>query len=292
MKEHCVLVVTALLLCAMVLPAFALMLSGDAGEPITGVANAVNGGRVAMGKGALFFVNKDRYLMECSPPFQKSERAYGAVEYACLDTLNNDIYYFHHYLAEKGQRPSYFTIVGRGQYYDPGKPPKYVTRVVRDSIRQKGRTALVHVTEKIRSLSVTQDAVYYVLMNSLVKTDISGKRTQEIPIYYQGQAMDVHYVFPYSGYAYFNGKNDGLLYRVPLSGQQAERLSEQQVGGFTIAKKGAQDVLLFSDAKSNLYSWPLDGSSAPQVMEGISASALNADENYAYFTNAANGHKV
>lgn len=72
---------------------------------------------------------------------------------------------------------------------------------------------------------------------------------------------------------------------------QAE-FGEQKVGGFTIAKKGAQDVLLFSDAKNSLYLWQLDGNSAPEVMEGISASALNADEHYAYFANAADGYKV
>lgn len=291
MKKRCLLIVTALLLCA-TLPAFALMLSDDVGDSLTGVSNAVNGGRVAMGKGTLFFVNKERYLMQSNPPFQRSERAYGAVEYASLDTLNGDIYYFHHYLAERGEKPTTFTVVGRGKFYEPGKPNKYVTRIVRDSINKKGRLTLVNVSERIRSLSVTQNKVLYVLSDSLVSTDIKSTATKEIPIYFQGKQMDVHYVFPYGEYAYFNSKNNGLLYRVPLTGQHAEQISDRKVGAFTIAKMGPEEVLLFSDAKSSLFSWPLDGSSSPALVEGVKASVLNADETYVYFANAADGHKV
>lgn len=252
-------------------------------DDLTGVANAPNGGQAALGKGFLFFVDSKGYLMQSTPPFSNASRAYGAVEYDCLDTLGNDLYYFHRYL-ESVQRPTPITHVTKTQ-------KQYVTRIVQDSINQKGRDTLVTLKKRISNLSVTNEIVLYIQDGILRRAALSNGKVTTMRAYAGGREIEAASAFPYNGYAYFTGKNDGRLYRMPLDGELAQPLSPGRVVAYTTALYQGQPALFYADATNQLFRAELDGTS-PQLVEGLKAGALNADADCVYFTNIADKSRI
>lgn len=265
--------------------------TGSGFDDLTGVANAPNGGRAAMGNGMLFFTDKKGYLMESVPPFRGASRTYRAVEYGCLDTLGNDLYYMHRYLSKRGQKADSFYIVGRGRIYTPATNNQYVTRIMRDSIAEKGRIALVLLNKKITNLSLTNEIALYIQDGLLKRTGLSNGKESTMRAYADGREIRADKAFPYNGYAYFTGKEDGRLYRMPLDGQVAQRLTDSRVACFTIALSQGEPALFYADAAQRLLRAELDGAS-PYVLEGLKASALNADANHVYFANALDSNRV
>ena len=264
---------------------------GSGNDSLVGVANAVNGGQVAMGGSSAFFTDKKGYLMESRAPFKSASRAYGAVEYASLDTLGDYLYYFHHYLAEKGKPGTPYYNIKQGITLQPGTKNRFVTRIVKDPIGRKGRATLVELKDKISSLSVTPEVVLYVQGNQLKRAALSSGNVSSLRAYAQSGEVAVDKAFPFNGYAYFQGKGDGRLYRMPMDGQVAQALTDQRVTAFTAARREGIPVLYFVDNSSQLFWMPLEGGS-PTPVEGLRASALNADEQYLYFTNAVDQHKI
>ena len=260
-------------------------------DDLTGVANAPNGGKAAMGKGLLFFIDSKGYLMESKEPFRSAGRSYGAVEYDCLDTLGNDLYYFHHYLAKKGQKAESFRIIGRGVVNIPATKNQYITRIVQDSIARKGRIALVLLDKRISSLSLTNEIALYIQDGLMKRTGVTTGRENTLRAYADGREIRAASAFPYNGYAYFTGQDDGRLYRMPLDGQVAQLLTDGRVTAYTAALYQGQPALYYADANRQLFRAGLDGAS-PQMMEGLKAGALNADGSYLYFTNASDSYKV
>ncbi len=257
---------------------------GTGMDDLTGVANAVNGGVAAMGGGLLFYVDSRGYLMESAPPFSKSERSYGAVTYANLDALNNNLYYYHHYLAERGTKGLTVEIKGRGTITIPGKKNVYITRIVEDTIARKGRVTLVLLDNAISSLSVTNELVLYLDNGMMRRADVDNGDVTTMRIYAGGREIRAASVFPYNGYAYFMGSEDRLLYRMPLDGQVAQALTQAPVTAYTAALWQGQPALFYADAQGQLYRAALDGT-APAAVEGIRATGLNADGSALYFIN-------
>jgi hypothetical protein len=253
---------------------------GSGFDDLTGVANAPNGGRAAMGKGFLFFVDSKGYLMQSTAPFQKASRSYGAVEYDCLDTLGNDLYYFHHYLDKVQHSP----VAAHTKRV-------YVTRIVQDSINQKGRKTLVTLDRRISNLSVTKEIVLYIQNGLLKRAALSNGKVNTLRAYSSGREILAASVFPYNGYAYFIGQDDGRLYRMPLDGELAQPLSPGRVIAYTAGLFQGSPVLFYADTTHQLFRANLDGTSA-QVLEGLKAGALNADAGHIYFTNPMDQYRV
>lgn len=264
---------------------------GSGADDLTGVANAVNGGIAAMGKGLLFYVDSKGYLMESRAPFTKADRTYGAVLYANLDTLDDNLYYFHHYLSERGEKAQTFTIVGRGKFTIPATKSKYVTRIVEDTIARKGRIPLILLDNKISSLSVTEQLVMYIDSGLMRRVSLNNGNLTTMRVYANGRETNAESVFPFNGYAYFISSGDRLLYRVPLDGQVAEQLTQSPVTNYTAALWQGEPVLYCSDAQNRLFRLKLDGGGPEEVL-GIRAGALNADNTALYFTNPADQFKV
>lgn len=260
-------------------------------DDLTGVANAPNGGRAAMGKGLLFFVNSKGYLMQSSSPFRNASRSYGAAGYDCLDTLSSDLYYFQRYLSKTIKEEDTFHIVGRGTFHVPSTKKQYINRIVQDSIAKKGRITLEMLDKKISCLSLTREIVLYIQDGLLKRLSVSNGKGSTIRAYAGGHELRAASSFPYNGYAYFVGKNDGRLYRIPLDGQLAEPLTQNRVTAYTVAPFQGKPALFFSDKNQQLFRTGLDGT-APQALNGLKASALNADDSYVYFTNALDNNKV
>lgn len=257
---------------------------------LTGVANAPNGGKAAMGQGWLFFVDARGYLMESASPFRSVKRAYGAVEYDCLDTLGKDLYYFNRYLSKKEEK-----VVS--DFDDPREnvttttKKQYVQRIIRDSIGKKGRDTLVVLDKRISNLSVTNEIVLYIQNGLLKRADLKNGKVNTMRAYVNGREMLAASAFPFNGYAYFTGKDNRLLYRMPLDGQVAQFLTDGPVTAYTVALFQGGAALYYSDAAQQIWRAGLDGSS-PQALEGLRAAALNADKDFVYFINPMDSNRV
>lgn len=264
--------------------------TGTGFDDLTGVANAPNGGKAAMGYGWLFYVDAKGYLMESAPPFRNAKRAYGAVEYDCLDTLGKDLYYFNRYLSKKEEK-IYSIFDDPRENVTTITKKQYVQRIIRDSIGKKGRDTLVVLKKRISNLSVTNELVLYIQSGLLKRADLKNGKVNTMRAYVNGREMLAGSAFPYNGYAYFTGKDDRLLYRMPLSGQTAQLLTDGPVTAYTAALFQGGPALYYSNAAQQLYRAGLDGSS-PQALEGLRAAALNADKDYVYFINPMDSNRV
>ena len=260
-------------------------------DDLTGVANAPNGGQAAMGLGKLFFVQGRGYLMESTPPFSKAQRTYRTLEYNWLDALGSDLYYFNRYLAEEGKLITPVPMPVRPS--DPGRKTedRYEMRILQDSIDVKGRIELTRLTGRINNLSVTHQLVLCLQNGRLQRVDIASHRRTVLQAKLQGREIKAASTFPYNGYGYFAGAKDGRLYRMHLDSQAVEPLTTEKVGAYTVGMWQGEPALYYTNSRKQLHRAGLDGS-APQLVEGIKAEALNADNTHVYFANPQDGYKV
>ena len=99
-------------------------------DPLTGVANAVNGGMVVVHADIAYFLDAKGYLYQAPAATGKGTLAYKAREYAWLDSLGDTLYYYHRYLSERGK-----SNVSLTHKRPTGKTSDvYVTRIARDYI--------------------------------------------------------------------------------------------------------------------------------------------------------------
>ncbi len=107
---------------------------GWSNDPITGVANGLNGGRVAMYEDRAYFDRKG-YLFQAEAPLTKRPPwcTKRAREYGWLDTTGEMMVYFHRYLQTRAVAAPEAT---KG-------PDGYVTRIARDPIGKKGRATVM-----------------------------------------------------------------------------------------------------------------------------------------------------
>ena len=59
----------------------------------------------------------------------------------------------------------------------------------------------------------------------IIEDDLKNGKVTTMRAYAGGREIEAASTFPYNGYAYFTGKNDGRLYRMPLDGELAQPLS-------------------------------------------------------------------
>ena len=264
---------------------------GSGNDDITGVANGPNGGRVAMHGDKAFFVDTKNFLRESNEPFKKSALAYKASGYAWLDTLDDNLYYYHHYLAKKGTDKQISITDAAGLVVKPGTKSSYVTRIVRDPVGRKGRVTLVELKKPIKDLSLTDSLVLYIQDDLLWRAMLSDDKPRLMRAYTGGGEVRVSHAFPFNGHAYFTGAGGSGLYRMPLDGQVAQRLTGDKVTAFTAGMMDGSPVMVYANQNGAVQLMPLDGGTASSL-EGISAGALNADGQYIYFTNAADKHRI
>lgn len=247
-------------------------------DDITGVANGINGGRVTMHGDTAFFVDPKAFLYRSEAPYAKASLEYKAAGYAWLDWLVDDIYYYHRYLKANTSLVAVFKST-------------YVTRIVRDPAQAKGRDTLVELKEPIADLSVTDTILLYIQNDHMMRASMRTGKPTTLRAYSQGAEIRVDHAFPFNGFAYFRDMGSKRLYRMPLDGQVAEPLTPSAAGAFTAAIMNGEPVLVFADTVGQVYTMPLQGGEASPV-EGIHASALNADGQYVYFANQADKNRL
>lgn len=255
---------------------------GEGTDSITGIANALSGGRVTMQNDGVYFIDRKGYLYESSAPYTKAARRFKATAYDSMDSLNDSLYYYQRYLDTKGTSPD-------------GSDNTFVTRIARDPLGAKGRSTLASLTQKeITALSVTNEIILFVKgenPGTMVLLPIEGGGDSMLHAYHAGHELDIAGAIPYNGYAYFKSAPDGTLYRMYLDGERAERLTEREVGTFTIARRNGEDMLCYTDDTGAIIAADLDGSNA-QPLSSHKASVLNADENSLYFIDPENKNRA
>mgnify|MGYP002411125447 FL=1 len=253
-------------------------------DPIAGVSNGPNGGRVAMHGDKAYFLDPKGYLYEAVAPFKKAALVYKAREYAWLDTTGDMMYYYHRYLSQRAPAPA---------NPDATKAPDgYVIRIASDPIGKKGRATLLDLRRKdVADLAVTDKIALYIQEGLMYRVELAGGSAVALRAYHQGRELTPDHALPFNGYAYFRDKKDAKLYRMALDGQVATQLTQVKAEAFTLAEKDGETLLYFADAKRQVHVVAASGGEAKEV-SGIRAGALNADKEYVYFTNAGDKYKV
>lgn len=255
---------------------------GWSNDPITGVANGLNGGRVAMYEDRAYFLDRKGYLFQAEAPYKKAALVYKAREYGWLDTTGEMMVYFHRYLQTRAVAAPEAT---KG-------PDGYVTRIARDPIGKKGRATVMDLrVKKIDYLSVTDKIALFIQEGQMVLAELANGNNQVLRAYHEGRELQADLALPYNGHAYFRNRKDGCIYRVALDGQVATRLTQDKAETFTLAGSGKETLLYYVGAKRQVYQLPAEGGEAREV-SGIRAGMLNADADYVYFTNAGDKYKV
>jgi hypothetical protein len=247
---------------------------GSGQDSLNGVANAINGGRVTMQEGSVFFVDAKGYLYQWASPFEKKPSLlFKPREYRQLDSLPNMLYYWQHYLDNEA------TVTN-------GKPT-YVTRLVYDPIVGKGRDTLLSMRLKdCSSLSVTpQVALFIGYDHVMTRVGLESKRGTDLRVYHSGEEIKADQVFPYNGKAWLRQVKTGHLYSAWMDGQLAQPLVQEKVLCYTLGPSADQPLMYFADSKKALWSVSLDGENKQRVGE-LKASALNANEHYVFFADA------
>ncbi len=209
---------------------------GWSNDPITGVANGLNGGRVAMYEDRAYFLDRKGYLFQAEAPYKKAALVYKAREYGWLDTTGEMMVYFHRYLQTRAVAAPEAT---KG-------PDGYVTRIARDPIGKKGRATVMDLrVKKIDYLSVTDKIALFIQEGQMVLAELANGNNQVLRAYHEGRELQADLALPYNGHAYFRNRKDGCIYRVALDGQVATRLTQDKAETFTLAGSG-KETLLYS----------------------------------------------
>ncbi|MDD2427972.1 MAG: DUF5050 domain-containing protein [Eubacteriales bacterium] len=255
---------------------------GEGADSVVGIANALSGGRVTLQGDTVYFIDKKGYLNESPPPYTRSSKRFKATKYESMDSAGDNLYYYQRYLDTKGTAPD-------------GSDNTFVTRIARDPLGDKGRSTLINLTQKeMTTLSVTNEIILFVKgekPGTMVRLPLDGGGDRVVHAYNAGRELDVLGAIPYNGYAYFQAAQDGSLYRMYLDGEIAQRLTNERIGTFTIARREGEDVLCYTNETGTLVTSDLDGSNALPFPD-YRAAHLNADEEYLYFTDAANKNRV
>jgi hypothetical protein len=258
---------------------------GQGNDPLTGVANGINGGRVTMESGmdTAYFVSSKLKLYAAERPYTKAAALYTAPEYRWLDSIGSDLYYYQRYYQE----PQKIYIRKMNGYY--------VTRICRDSIGKKGRDTLLSLDNKeIMDLAVTDRIVLYIQGKGtgiMKRISLTGGGAATIRCYCNGKELQPDMVFPYNGYAYLRNAENGFLYRVYLDGQIAQALTNEKAIAYTISRMDNEDVLFYAGDGGTLYRVPLAGGDKEAFGDFV-AGELNSDADFLYFANALDANTL
>ena len=253
---------------------------GEGQDSLEGVANAINGGRATMQGNTVYFVDAKGFLFETSEPYNKKPtRMFSARMYKSLDSNPDTLYYYQRYLDSDATRKQGKNV--------------FITRIAEDPIVGKGRNTLHSLSwEDFSSLSITNEVLIYIgYDNAMGRVQLSNKGHADLRMYHAGHEVKADLALPFNGYVYFREPQSGHLYRAPLDGQLALPIVEEPVGCFTLARQQGDTRLFYADKNGQVYSVALDGTD-PSILDGISASALNANEQALFFADKNNKHKL
>lgn len=249
-------------------------------DSLTGVANAVNGGRVTMQEDTVYFVDPKGYLYSLSAPFdKKAKKMFEPRKYAHIDSLPNMLYYYQQYLDNEATKQQGKNV--------------FVTRVVKDPIVGKGRDTLIDLRlDYCHSLSVTNEQVLFIGYEGvMVRAPLGGRRAIDLRTYHDGEEITADLAFPFNGKAYFRQEKTGWLYSAWLDGELSTPLVREKALCYTLANVNGETSLVFADDKKQVHSVSLVDGDA-QALEGLTATALNTNEDYLFFADAANKNRL
>lgn len=246
-----------------------------------GISNALSGGRAAMQNGNIYFINNKGYLYQSSAPYEKVAQRFKATAYDLMDAHSGSLYYYQRYLNERG------VAEDMSDY-------KYVTRIARDPLGDKGRSTLLELSQKeAATLTVTDEIILFVKGGEngvMTRIPPQGGQETQLHVYHGGREIYALKAVPYKGYAYFIAENDGRLYRAYLDGQLAYPLTEGKVNSFTFARFYGRDILCFTNDKDELYGCQPDGQLTERLGD-LKGTMLNADTEYLYFFDKNNKYR-
>lgn len=249
-------------------------------DSLSGVANAVNGGRLTMQEDVAYFVDTRGYLYSLEAPFsKKAKKMFEPRKYAHIDSLPNMLYYYQQYLDNEASAQQGKNV--------------FVTRIVKDPIVGKGRDTLVDLQlDYCHSLSVTQEQLLFIGYEGvMVRAPLGGRKAIDMRTYHDGEEIAADLAFPFNGKAYFRQEKTGWIYSAWLDGELAMPLVQEKALCYTLANMNGETRLVYADSKKQLHSVGLEGDD-PQVLDGMAATALNANEDYLFFADAANKNRL
>lgn len=254
---------------------------GDGTDSNVGISNALSGGRAAMVGDTIYFINNKGLLYQSQAPFEKPSLRFKAAAYDLMDARGNNLYYYQRYLNERGTAEDYSDY-------------KYVTRIARDPLGDKGRSTLLELSQKeAATLTVTGQVILFIKGEEngvMTRIPLEGGMETQLHVYNGGREIYATKALPYKGYAYFIAENDGHLYRAYLDGQLAQKLTDVEVNSFTIARFSGRDILCYTNEKDELYASQPDGLLA-QRLGDLRGTMLNADSDYLYFLDKDNKYR-
>ncbi len=253
-----------------------LSILGEGQDPLTGVANAINGGRATMQGDTVYFVDSKDFLYEISAPYDKKpKRMFSARAYAHLDSNPTTLYYYQRYLDNEAT--------------DRLGENTYVTRIAQDPIVGRGRNTFLSLQrEDFSSLSITNEVLVYIGYGHVMgRVKLESKGHAELRMYHAGRQIMADMAIPYNGYVYFRELDTGWLYRAPLDGQLALPVVQQKVTAYTPARVGGAVRLCYAAEDGQVFSAALDGQD-PRPLEGLRAGTLNASQDTLFYTDLNN----
>jgi hypothetical protein len=258
---------------------------GEGNDPLTGVANGINGGRITMepNKDTAYFVSSKYKLYAADRPYTKAAELFTAPEYRWLDSMESNLYYYQRYYQEP--KPVNVRVV-KGYY---------VTRICRDPTGKKGRETLIDLGGKeIMDLAVTDRIVLYIQGKEkgiIKRIPLGGGDAVSIRCYHDEKELQADRAFPYNGYAYLRNAENGCLYRVALDGEVAQKLTDEKVCAYTVSRVNNEDFVFYTDAGGSLFRVPLTGGEKA-AFGGLKACTINSDADTLYYANAKDNNKL
>lgn len=254
---------------------------GTGMDSVTGVANALQGGNVAMAGDTVYFINQKGYLMQSEPPYKKAAKRFKATEYRLLAQSGDSLYYYQRYLEQRGTSEDL-------------SDSKYTTRIAKDPLGAKGRMTLMNLSQKEAShLSAAEKTLLFIRGDKkgiMTRVPYEGQDGIPMHVYYEGRELYASEAIPYKGFVYFKAEHDGRVYRCYLDGELCFPVTEDSVTSYTIAVTNGMEVLCYADKNGDLYAVSLEGQLKTRL-NGLSGGCLNADETYLYFTDANNKNR-
>jgi len=254
---------------------------GAGDDPMTGLANGMNGGRITVQGDTAFFIDAKGYLYALDAPFdgEAATKLFSALAYANIDSNETTLYYYQRYLDNEATKAAGQSV--------------FVTRIAQDPITGKGRNTLMNLRMKdFSDLKITREIVLYIGYDGVMgRLILENKDAADLRTYYGGKEIKVDHALPYNGSTWFRQAGTGQLYRAALDGQLAIRLTEDKALCYTIAQLGEAVRLLYSDAEQQMYSLSLTGEDRKPVGT-LKASALNANDDYVFFADANNKNRL
>ncbi|MHC1786708.1 MAG: putative Ig domain-containing protein [Christensenellales bacterium] len=253
---------------------------GEGDDPLVGLSNGMNGGRLTLQGETAYFIDARGYLNSLGAPFrEKPTRLFGAVKYAHIDANEALLFYYHRYLDSEATAKAGQSV--------------YVTYIAADPIAARGRYSLRDLRQPdLSDLKVTRQVLLYIGYDGVMGlVQLDTRAGSDLRTYFQGREVKADHAFPYNGRAWFRQAGTGWLFCAPLDGQVAKPLIPEKVLCFTIAPLADGPRLIFTNAEKKLFSADLGGGDR-QPLGKLYASQVNANRDSLFFADAKKGNRL